>query len=189
MTSGNIVLRQKITNEHRIAVRPGLLQKSTVRAGGSGASHDNRRNGLPQGNAKCAERNVGDSDFVRLALFRGLISVAAITGFYLAGISENERLTDPVPNSIGHCTNVIFTSSRHGPPTAMKPKISSPDSWALPKESAAQKAARRRKLHALLKKGMGLKPGELKASVRPGYYETFRAMEDPAPYGRRRSRR
>ena len=71
----------------------------------------------------------------------------------------------------------------------MKTKISSDDFGALPKETPAAKAARRRKLHALLKKGMGLKPGELKASLRPGYYETFRAMEDPAPYGRRRSRR
>jgi hypothetical protein len=71
----------------------------------------------------------------------------------------------------------------------MKPKISSDDSWAVSAETPARKAARRRKLRALLKKGTGLKPGELKNAIRPGYLETYRVMEDPAPYGRRRSRR
>lgn len=71
----------------------------------------------------------------------------------------------------------------------MKTKVLPAEIWPPLKETAAEKAARIRKLRALLKKGMGLKPGELKASLRPGYYETFRAMEDPAPYGRRRSRR
>jgi hypothetical protein len=71
----------------------------------------------------------------------------------------------------------------------MKPKVSPADYQGLPKETPTRKAARRRKLHALLKNGMGLKPGELKASLPSGYYETFRAMEDPASYGRHRSRR
>ncbi len=71
----------------------------------------------------------------------------------------------------------------------MKPKISSDDSWTLPKETPAERDARRRKLKRILKKGTGLKPGELKNAIRPGYLETYRVMEDPAPYGRRRSRR
>lgn len=71
----------------------------------------------------------------------------------------------------------------------MKPKISSDDSWAVSTETRAQKAARVRKLRAILKRGSGLKPGLLKNAIRPGYLETYRAMEDPAPYGRRRSRR
>ena len=70
----------------------------------------------------------------------------------------------------------------------MKPKISSDDAWTLPKESPARKAARLRKLRTILKKGTGLKPGELRKAIRPGCLETYRAMEDPAPYGRRRSR-
>ena len=71
----------------------------------------------------------------------------------------------------------------------MKSKVTSRDAWTLPKETPAEKAVRRRKLHAILKKGLGLKPGELSKAIKPGYYETFRAMEDPAPYGRRNSRR
>ena len=71
----------------------------------------------------------------------------------------------------------------------MKTKTLQDDSWAFPKETPAQKAARRRKLKKILKAGLGLKPGELKNAIRPGYLETYRAMEDPAPYGRRRSRR
>ncbi len=57
----------------------------------------------------------------------------------------------------------------------MKPKISSSDSWALPKETPAQKAARRRKLQAILKKGLGMSPQELKDSLWPGYAETYRS--------------
>jgi hypothetical protein len=71
----------------------------------------------------------------------------------------------------------------------MKTKLLPDDSWAFPKETPAEKAARLRKLKRILKKGLGLKPGELKNAIRPGYLETYRAMEDPAPYGRRRSRR
>jgi hypothetical protein len=71
----------------------------------------------------------------------------------------------------------------------MKPKVSHDDSWAVTTETPPQKAARLRKLRTLLKKGTGLKPGELKHAIRPGYLETYRAMEDPAPYGRRHSRR
>ena len=70
----------------------------------------------------------------------------------------------------------------------MKPKTSSDDSWTLPKETPAERTARRRKLKRILKKGLGLKPGELMNAIRPGYLETYRAMEDPAPYGRRRPR-
>jgi hypothetical protein len=71
----------------------------------------------------------------------------------------------------------------------MKTKVLPDDSWAFPTETPAEKAARIRKLRAILKKGTGLKPGELKNAIRPGYLETYRVMEDPAPYGRRRSRR
>lgn len=71
----------------------------------------------------------------------------------------------------------------------MKPKTPPAETWPPPQETAAEKAARIRKLRAILKKGTGLKPGELKNAIRPGYLETYRAMEDPAPYGRRRSRR
>jgi hypothetical protein len=58
----------------------------------------------------------------------------------------------------------------------MKTKLLPDDSWAFPKETPAEQAARRRKLHAILKKGTGLKPGELKNAIRPGYLETYRAM-------------
>jgi hypothetical protein len=71
----------------------------------------------------------------------------------------------------------------------MKTKRLPDDSWAFPKETPDEKAARIRKLRAILKKGTGLKPGELKNAIRPGYLETYRVMEDPSPYGRRRSRR
>ncbi len=71
----------------------------------------------------------------------------------------------------------------------MKPKISSAETWTPPKETPTQRAARRRRLKKILKAGLGLKPCELKNAIRPGYLETYQAMEDPAPYGRRRSRR
>ncbi len=71
----------------------------------------------------------------------------------------------------------------------MKTKVISKEIWPPLPETPAEKAARIRKLRAILKKGTGLKPGELKNAIRPGYLETYRAMEDPAPYGRRRSRR
>jgi hypothetical protein len=76
----------------------------------------------------------------------------------------------------------------------MKPKISTEDSWALPKETPTKKAARRRKLHAILKKGMGLSPKDLRDSLWPGYAETYRSdrkftvSESRGPYGKRRSR-
>ena len=50
-------------------------------------------------------------------------------------------------------------------------------------------AARKRRLRKVLKAGLGLSPAELKASILPGYYETYRVMEAPARYGKRRSRR
>ena len=77
----------------------------------------------------------------------------------------------------------------------MKRKISSDETWTLPKETPAQKATRVRKLRAILKKGMGMSPKELKDSLWPGYAETyrseggFRVSEPKAPYGKRRSRR
>lgn len=71
----------------------------------------------------------------------------------------------------------------------MKPKTSSAIPGTLPNETTAERAARRRKLKRLLNAGLGLKPAALSKAVRPGYLETFRVMEDPAPYGRRRSRR
>ena len=48
-------------------------------------------------------------------------------------------------------------------------------------------AARKLRLRKILKAGLGLSPAGLKASVRPGYYETYRLMEDPAHHGKRRS--
>lgn len=72
---------------------------------------------------------------------------------------------------------------------AMKSKTPSAATEVLPSETPLKRAARRRKLKRLLNAGLGLKPAELSKAVRPGYLETFRAMEDPAPYGRRRSRR
>lgn len=72
---------------------------------------------------------------------------------------------------------------------AMKTKIPSAATEGLPSETPPKRAARRRKLKRLLNAGLGLKPAELSKAVRPGYLETFRVMENPAPYGRRRSRR
>ena len=71
----------------------------------------------------------------------------------------------------------------------MKPKLPVAEPRSFPNETPAVRAARRRKLKRLLASGLGLKPAALSKTVRPGYLETFRAMEDPAPYGRRRSRR
>jgi hypothetical protein len=76
----------------------------------------------------------------------------------------------------------------------MKTKVLPDDSWAFPKETPAGKAARIRKLRAILKRGMGMSPKELKDSLRPGYAETyrtergFRVNEPKAPYGKRRAR-
>jgi hypothetical protein len=87
-----------------------------------------------------------------------------------------------------------INSQRKLATTAVKPKVTSARSWAFPKETPAQKAARRRKLHAILKKGMGMSPQELKDSLWPGYAETYRSdrsfsvSETKAPYGKRRSR-
>jgi len=77
----------------------------------------------------------------------------------------------------------------------MKPKISSSDSWILPKETPAQKTTRRRKLKKILKAGLGMTPAELKASLWPGYAETYRSYrkfsvgEPKARYGKRRTSR
>ena len=65
-------------------------------------------------------------------------------------------------------------------------------------EMALKELARKAKLKALLKRGLGpKKPGELSASLFPGYAETYRAMpamplagaEESAHYGKRRPRR
>ncbi|MDQ5980286.1 MAG: hypothetical protein QG602_3262 [Verrucomicrobiota bacterium] len=71
----------------------------------------------------------------------------------------------------------------------MKSKTPATLREVLPSETPLKRATRRRKLKRLLNAGLGLKPAELSKAVRPGYLETFRVMEDPAPYGRRRSRR
>ena len=76
----------------------------------------------------------------------------------------------------------------------MKPKISSDSSGALPKETPARKTARRRRLRAILKRGMGMSAKELKDSLWPGYAETYRSdrkftvTEPKARYGKRRPR-
>ena len=49
---------------------------------------------------------------------------------------------------------------------------------ALPCESPARQAARLRKLRSLLRKGLGLTPPELQASLWPGYAEAFRSEPD-----------
>ncbi len=65
-------------------------------------------------------------------------------------------------------------------------------------EMALTELARKAKLKARLKRGLGpKKPGELAAGLVPGYYETYRAMPEPAQavaekqatHGKRRSRR
>ena len=63
-------------------------------------------------------------------------------------------------------------------------------------EMALKELARKAKLKAILSKGLGMTPAELKNAFHPGYYETYRAMppplvvaEEQAPYGKRRSRR
>ena len=64
-------------------------------------------------------------------------------------------------------------------------------------EMALKELARKAKLKALLKRGLGLKPEELKKTFPPDYLETYRAMpgvdfavaEPQASYGKRRSRR
>ena len=63
-------------------------------------------------------------------------------------------------------------------------------------EMALKELARKAKLKTILKRGLGLKPGELKKTFPPDYLETYRAMpgtdfvvaEAPARYGKRRSR-
>ena len=76
-------------------------------------------------------------------------------------------------------------------------KITGAPSKTAAVEMALKELARKAKLKALLKRGTGLKPGELKDAFLPGYAETYRAMpeavlavaEEQAPYGKRRSRR
>lgn len=77
----------------------------------------------------------------------------------------------------------------------MKPKVTTEETWTPPPETPAERAARIRKLRAILKKGMGMSPKDLKDSLWPGYAETYRSergfqvSEPKAPYGKRRSRR
>lgn len=64
-------------------------------------------------------------------------------------------------------------------------------------EMALTELARKAKLKSLLKRGLGLKPGERKDAIWPGYYETYRTAptidfavaETPAAYGKRRPHR
>ena len=56
----------------------------------------------------------------------------------------------------------------------MKLKASHDDSRAVSKETPARKAARLRKLRAILKKGLGMSPKELRDSLWPGYAENYR---------------
>jgi hypothetical protein len=75
-------------------------------------------------------------------------------------------------------------------------KITGAPSKTAAVEMALKEIARKAKLKAILSKGLGMTPEELKNSFRPGYYETYRAMpapvaltETPTRYGKRRSRR
>ena len=77
-------------------------------------------------------------------------------------------------------------------------KITGAPSKTAAVEMALKELARKAKLKTLLKRGLGpKKPGELKASLIPGYAETYRSMpgltfavaEEQASYGKRRSRR
>ena len=78
-------------------------------------------------------------------------------------------------------------------------KITGAPSKTAAVEMALKELARKAKLKALLKRGLGAKkPGELRDSLFPGYAETYRAMPaalmavaegEQAPYGKRRPRR
>jgi Arc/MetJ family transcription regulator len=76
-------------------------------------------------------------------------------------------------------------------------KITGAPSKTAAVEMALKELARKAKLKALLKRGLGLKPEELKKTFPPDYLETYRAMpgvgfavaEEQAVYGKRRSRR
>ena len=76
-------------------------------------------------------------------------------------------------------------------------KITGAPSKTAAVEMALKELARKAKLKALLKRGLGLTPAELKKTFAPNYLETYRAMpgadlavaEAPTPYGKRRSRR
>ncbi len=76
-------------------------------------------------------------------------------------------------------------------------KITGAPSKTAAVEMALKEMARKAKLKALLKRGLGLAPEELKKTFPPDYLETYRAMpatglaiaEAPAPHGKRRSRR
>jgi hypothetical protein len=101
-----------------------------------------------------------------------------------------ELLFNPLfPEASRACAAVFPGQIRHPGRNTMKSKIPSAHAGALQNETPTERATRRRKLKRLLNTGLGLKAGALRQAVRPGYLETFRAMEDPAPYGRRRSRR
>ena len=77
-------------------------------------------------------------------------------------------------------------------------KITGAPSKTAAVEMALKELARKAKLKALLKRGLGpKKPGELKATFARDYLETYRAMpganlavaEEQASHGKRRSRR
>lgn len=62
---------------------------------------------------------------------------------------------------------------------AMKPPPPAAGAGSLPREGPARKLARQRKLHAILRQGIGLPPGELKHSLWPGYAESYRPEQQP----------
>lgn len=77
-------------------------------------------------------------------------------------------------------------------------KITGAPSKTAAVEMALNELARKAKLRALLKRGLGpKKPGELKKTFPSDYLETYRAMpfaplavaEEQVPYGKRRPRR
>ena len=76
-------------------------------------------------------------------------------------------------------------------------KITGAPSKTAAVEMALKELARKAKLKALLKRGLGLTPEELKKTFAPDYLETYRAMpggdfavaEEAPSDGKRRSRR
>lgn len=75
----------------------------------------------------------------------------------------------------------------------MKPKAPAVGAGSPPREKPAHPSTRQRKLRAVLRKGLGLSPAELKDSLWPGYAETYRTeqfttLQEPrSAYGQRRA--
>ncbi len=76
----------------------------------------------------------------------------------------------------------------------MKPKAPSAGAGSPPREKPARQPAPNRKLRAVLRRGLGLSPDQLKDSFWPGYAESYRTeqfttlREPKAAYGNRRAR-